>query len=70
MTATYDGRLVCTSEGVGACCRNLDRLVFQGAVYRTQKGQMALRFGEKGKGYEIAYCPFCGAKAELRGCGQ
>lgn len=66
MTATYDGILSVTREGVGACCRPMDMRIMSGWVrVSTVKGRqvLTLRVSEDPKAHraQIIACPFCGA---------
>lgn len=65
VTATYDGKLVVTKNGIAPCCGSMHRMIFSGAVYRGSTGatMIAYQMNPK-KGLALANCPFCGAEAE------
>lgn len=65
MTATYDGRLTVTKDGISPCCRAMDICALRRQIYVSAKGQMMLRSSEDPKkGMPMVCCPFCGAKQE------
>ena len=65
MTATYDGKLAVTKDGISPCCRAMDICAMRRQVYVSTKGQMMLRSSEDPKkGMAMLCCPFCGARAE------
>lgn len=66
MTATYDGNLVCSKDGLEACCRTMDEWMVLKRVYRSTQGTLCLRIEER-KGSPIRVCPFCGAEVNVHG---
>ena len=64
MTASYDGRLVCTKDSMEACCRTMDEWMMTKKVYRSSQGALCLRIDDR-KGCPIRCCPFCKAEAEV-----
>ena len=64
MTATYDGKLLKEGNSISPCCEGMHEAIILGAVYTAPRStKLFLKVKEKGKGRELAYCPFCGAEA-------
>ncbi|MDO5853468.1 MAG: hypothetical protein Q4Q62_05345 [Thermoplasmata archaeon] len=67
MTATYDGKLIVSKDGIEACCRMMDKALFSGVVYKgtiNKAPALAIKVGDKGA--RCVCCPFCGAQAVMQ----
>lgn len=67
MTATYDGVLIVTKQGIQPCCADMHDAIYAGVIYKgttDKRPCAALRLGDK-RGKAIRMCPWCGAVPEV-----